>query len=141
MKPQPITENESSELVLDSYVLYIHNQQCAACGALERFSQCYEVWLHPTKTRSSNLRDLRPVVGGLKPLNMVQIAVPDKKIPVCAMCVSYYFLQGKFPAEKKISTEAWADTLRRKYAPPSAEPKIARTSDATPKMVPSLDQI
>jgi len=140
MHQQRMSESESHELALDSYVMYIHNHDCAACGCTEQFSQLFEVWLHPTKTRLSNFRDLRPVVGlQLKPLALRYIEVAHIQIPLCSDCVEHY----RAPAGEKsepISSVAWSETLKRKYAPPSAEPKVAKQS--TPqKAVPTLDQI
>lgn len=143
-KPQQITETESRELLLDSYVTYVHSHHCANCGGITTFAQCFEVWLHPTKTRNSNLRDLRPIVGpSLKPLNMSRLDVPPKVVPICHYCVDNYKVVGRPEITTvKSSTEAWQETLRRKYAPPPAEPKVAKTTAPAPaKAVPTLDQI
>jgi hypothetical protein len=139
----PVTETESKELLLDSYVTFIHKHYCANCGTVETFSQVFEVWLHPTKTRSTNLRDLRPVVGlRLKPLNMTQLMAPEIQIPLCYSCISRYRVVGRPEiVTVKANNEQWQETLRRKAAPPSAEVKVAKTGAATPKAVPSLDQI
>ena len=143
--PQTITESESHELALDSYVLYAHTNNCANCGKMEKYSQLYEVWLHPTKTRNSNLRDLRPVAGKLKELPIYQVAAAPRAIPVCTECATGApRCAGGRPIQvMPLSREAWAETLKRKYAQPTAaEVKVARTT-ATPsrKVVPTLDQI
>lgn len=140
-----ITESESKDMVLDSYVTYIHAHTCSSCGCVESFSQVFEVWLHPTKTRTTNLRDLRPVVGlALKPLNMAIIKVPPKMIPICCACAGSYKVVGR-PEMVTVhaNMDSWQETLRRKYAPPSAEPKIAKTAahSSSTKTVPRLDQI
>ena len=138
-KPQ-ITASESQELALDSYVMYIHNHECTACGCCEQFSQIFEVWLHPTKTRLTNFRDLRPAVGALKPLPLRYIEAPHQTIPICSDCVSLYRApQGE--RIKPISNMDWQETLKRKYAPPAAEPKVAKQSASPQKAVPTLDQI
>jgi hypothetical protein len=142
----PTTETESKEMLFDSYVTIIHKHICTTCNMVEVFSQCFEVWLHPTKTRSSNLRDLRPVVGThLKPMNMAQINAAERRIPICHRCVASYRVVGRPEiVTVKASNEQWQETLRNKYAPPpKAEVKVARASAAavTPKAVPSLDQI
>jgi hypothetical protein len=140
---QTVTENESRELRLDSYVTYIHHRVCANCATTETFAQCFEVWLHPTKTRNSNLRDLRPVVGDLKPLNMAVLNCPEKKIPICHACAASYRVVGRPEVVTVLSTnDQWQETLRRKYAPaPAADPKVATKSSASPRVIPSLDQI
>lgn len=139
---KPITESESKELLLDSYVMYINNHHCAACGALERFSQCFEVWVHPTKTRTTGLRDLRPISGRLKDLPLAVLAANEKVVPICYKCSWTHQNRGKpTVAQPPLSREAWAETLKRKYAPTPNEPKIATRSAASPKMVPTLDQL
>ena len=139
-----ITESESRELALDSYVLYAHTNNCANCGNTEKYSQLYEVWLHPTKTRNSNLRDLRPVAGKLRDLPIYQVAAVPRAIPVCTECATGApRAAGGRPIQvMPLSREAWAETLKRKYAAPAPEPKVAKTT-ATPsrKVVPTLDQI
>ena len=139
---QPITESESREMMLDSYVTYIHRHECATCQNVETFSQCFEVWLHPTKSRNTNLRDLRSVIGDLKPLNMAVLKAQPKKIPICAACVDHYKVVGK-PEIVTVRTDSgsWQETLRRKYAPPAAEGKVAKPTTTATKVVPTLDQI
>ena len=140
---QTVTETESRELLLDSYVTYIHNHHCANCGQTETFAQCFEVWLHPTKTRSSNLRDMRPVIGpALKPLNMAVLQAPERKIPICHHCAANYRVVGRPEIVTVRSTnDQWQETLRRKYAPAPTEPKVATRSSVPPKVIPTLDQI
>ena len=145
-KPAPITENESKELLFDSYVTYINTHQCAACGSIETFSQCFEVWLHPTKSKTSSFRDLRPVVGtSLKPMNMAVIRAPARMVPICHHCATRYRVQGR-PEQVAVAmnNDAWHETLRRKAAAaaPPAEVKVANKSATAPsKVVPRLDQI
>ena len=136
-----ITESESRELALDSYVLYAHTNNCANCGNTEKYSQLYEVWLHPTKTRSSNLRDLRPPAGKLKDLPIFQVAAAPRAIPICTECATRApRAAGGRPIQvMPLSREAWAETLKRKYAPPAASPPKA--APPTRKVVPTLDQI
>jgi hypothetical protein len=140
-KPNQITETESRDMMLDSYVTHIRNHRCTNCGQTETFTQCFEVWLHPTKTRSSNLRDLRAVVGDtLKPLNMAVLTVPEKKIPICHHCASQYRVVGRPEIVIARSTnEQWQETLRRKHAQAQTE-KVAKPA-APVKTVPRLDQI
>ena len=138
-KPQ-ITASESQELALDSYVMYIHNHECSTCGCCEQFSQIFEVWLHPTRTRLSNFRTLRPIVGALKPIGLHYIELQHTTIPICSDCVPLYRApQGE--KNKPISSVAWEETLKRKYAPQAAEPKVAKQSATPQKAVPTLDQI
>jgi hypothetical protein len=139
-KPNQITESESRDMLLDSYVTYIHNHHCSNCGQVETFAQCFEVWLHPTKTRTSNLRDMRPVVGPLKPLNMAVLNAPDRKIPICHHCAANYRVQGRPEiVTVKSTNDQWQETLRRKYAPAPTE-KVAKPA-APARAVPTLDQI
>jgi hypothetical protein len=140
-RPQPITESEHSALLFDSYVTYIHRHDCVACGSTETFSQCFELWVHPTKTQLSSLRDLRPVTGApdLTQVSMAVLNAPRKKIPVCHECV---VRQAGPRVVIPASNAAWQETLRRKYTSDQQEPKVAvkSTSPAT-KAVPRLDQI
>jgi len=139
VKPQ-ITESESRELRLDSYVTYVHHHHCRNCGCDETFSQIYEVWLHPTSTRITTFKDLRPLAGlELLPLHMARIDVQVKQIPLCCQCVGTYRARGQGP--KVVTNQEWQETLRRKYTAQAEEEKIAKTSSATPKAVPRLDQI
>jgi hypothetical protein len=72
---------------------------------------------------------------------MAKIAVPPRKIPLCYNCVEDYRAAGQ-PETTTITTEAWQETLRRKYAPPpKAEPKVARADASPSKTIPSLDEI
>jgi hypothetical protein len=136
---QQISETESKEMILDSYVTHIHTHTCSACGGKERFSQIFEVWCHPTKTRSTRLTSLRPVVGlDLKPLNMAIVPVPAKQIPICCSCASSYRVVGKPElVTVQSSNDRWQETLHRKYAEP---PKPAQPA-APAKIIPSLDQL
>ena len=137
--PQTISESESRELALDSYVLYAKHQKCITCGRTEHHSLMFEVWLHPTKTRSSNLRDLRPVKLPLKQLDIFCIQTKSVEIPVCVACVGSQKASYK---ANTVSSEEWTETLKRKYAAAPQEVKVAKTT-ATPsrKVVPTLDQI
>jgi hypothetical protein len=135
-----ITESESRDMMLDSYVTYIHNNTCTSCGQTETFAQCFEVWLHPTKTRTTNLRDMRPVVGVLKPLSMTVLNAPNRTIPICHYCAPHYRVVGRPEIVTVRSTsDQWQETLRRKYEPAQTE-KVAKPA-AQAKTVPSLDQI
>jgi hypothetical protein len=141
-KPNQITESESRDMLLDSYVTYVHTHHCTNCDGIETFSQCFEVWLHPTKTRTSNLRDMRPVVGPLKPLNMTVLSAPGRNIPICHRCAASYRVVGRPEIVTVQSTNnQWQETLRRKYAPAPTEPKVAARSSTPAKVIPSLDQI
>src|SRR5215471_5146208 len=135
---QQISENESKEMLLDSYVTHIHIHECN-CGAFETWSQVFEVWCHPTKTRTTRLTLLRPVVGlELKPLSMTVVQVPRKRIPICHRCAHGYKVTGKPEiVTVQSSNERWQETLHRKYAEPSKAPAPA----APVKAVPRLDQI
>ena len=136
----PITESESHELALDSYVMYLNLQTCATCGATEKWSQIYEVWLHPTKTRLSNFKDLRPISGPLKPsLSIAALQTRAKSIALCSHCVPYI---PKVTGHRIIASSAeWEETLKRKYAAPAAqEPRVAKRT--TPqRAVPTLDEL
>jgi len=137
---QQISENESKEMVLDSYVTHIHTSECNKCGTHEVWSQVFEVWCHPTKTRSTRLTSLRPVVGlDLKPLNMAIVDVPTKRIPICHHCAHAYKVVGK-PEVVTVasSNQRWQETIQRKYAEP---PKPQASPAPATKAVPRLDQI
>jgi hypothetical protein len=139
---QTVTETEHKELLLDSYVTYIYRNYCSNCGGVETFAHCFEVWLHPTKTRNSNLRDLRPIVGALKPLKMTVLNAPEKQIPICHECAGRYRVAGRPELVTVQSTnDQWQETLRRKYAPAPSEPKVATKSSASPRIIPRLDEI
>jgi hypothetical protein len=67
-----------------------------------------------------------------------EVAVKPRHLPVCKACA----IVAVAPAVSNVvplSREAWAETLRRKYAPQATEIKVAK---ATPtKVVPTLDEI
>jgi hypothetical protein len=129
-----LTESDQGELRLDSYLMYIHNTHCVRCHSGERYGQLYEVWIHPTKTRLSGFRELRPAHGALRDgLHINYVEIPERLISICSDCVRDY----KVPAESTaatnvISAQEWAETLRRKYSPAPAEPKAPRAAAASP---------
>jgi len=131
-----LSEGESRQLVFDSYVLHAHAQTCLGCGSTERYTQIYEVWVHPTKS----IQNLRPVAGTINSAKPIyQVAVKPRAIPVCVACATISVYQSAPDNVIPVSREAWAETLRRKYAPQAAETKVAK---ATPtKVVPTLDEI
>jgi hypothetical protein len=141
-----ISETESHELALDSYVMYLHTQTCATCRAAESWSQIYEVWTHPTKTRTSNYRELRPLGGKTlkQDLPIAALARKPMTVPICTICVNHH--APKFGMKVVVSETEWQETLKRKYAAPTAEPRVAKpttpSGSAKPKqMIPTLDQI
>lgn len=132
-KPLPITESVAEELILDSYVMHRHHQLCMNCECGEDFSLMYEVWVHPTKTRTTGYRQLKRIILPFKQdLDVRVIDLPQQKVPLCTECVERHTPHGAtvFPA---CSPEGWAETLRKKYTP---EPKLATT-----KTEPTLDQL
>jgi hypothetical protein len=139
MQHHPITESESRELALDSYVMQINHHICTNCGQAEKFSQLFEVWCHPTKTRTTGLRDLRPAAKIRSDLPIAVVTRRERQIPLCLSCITA--IRPICPAVAPISNAAWAETLKRKYAPPAAEVKVAKTTTPAAKAVPTLDQI
>ena len=137
---QQISESEHNDMLLDSYVTHIHTHHCSRCGDQETFSQIFEVLCHPTKTRTTKLTSLRPVVGlELKPLNLAVIQVPSKLVPICHRCAGSYKVVGKPEIiTVQSSNDRWQETLRRKYSEPAKE---AAKPPTAPKAVPTLDQI
>jgi hypothetical protein len=135
-----ITEAEAVELTLDSYLMQIHNTTCL-CGSGERYGLLYEVWTHPTKTRTSGFRELRPARGRLRDLPIAYVEMPEHGQPVCSDCVQNY----KTPTNKEsipaISAQAWAETLKRKYAPEVKQPKVARSAGAAGIPAPTADEL
>lgn len=134
-KPK-LSESEAAELQLDSYVMHIHNHRCLACDCVERFSHLFEVWIHPTKTRTTALNVLKPAMS-LQHLPIAYIDLPELPIPVCSDCIETFqhreLATSVLPAADPAS---WRETLRRKYTPaPAAKPA------AEPKKEPSLDQL
>lgn len=137
-KLSPLSESEAIEMQLDSYVMHRGRQHCSNCDCLESYSTIFEVWIHPTKTPRTGLTSLRLHASPtLKNLPMSHLTLPVREIPVCDDCVEWY--EGIVSFSKTIghaSREAWADTLRRKYAPAPA----TTTSQPSTKE-PSLDTL
>lgn len=138
IKPHPqLTEGDASLLTLDSYVMHIRTHQCTSCQCGERFSSLFEVWTHPTKTRTSNLHVLRAVTQpALKDLAIVYIELPATSVPLCSECVNTFVHPNRISTIGVASREAWAETLRRKYTPEPVADKTASTKPA-----PSLDML
>lgn len=130
-----VTESDAALLTHDSYVMHIRTQHCTSCSCGERFSTMFEVWTHPTKTRSTGLNVLRPVLGTiLKDLTIAYIELPMIVIPLCSECVDTFVHPNRTSTIGVASREAWADTLKRKYTPdPVASPKG--------KVEPTLDML
>src|SRR5215472_5540714 len=125
------TEAETHELVHDSYLMRIHNTCCARCGSGERYQELFEVWIHPTKTATTGLKQMRPVMTDqLKDMHIAYIEMPDARIPICSDCISTYKCATDQTPTKACTPEAWADTLKRKYQPQRHEVKIARSAGA-----------
>ena len=118
-----LTETDSTELQLDSYVMHIHNTLCAHCDSGERYGEMFEVWTHPTKTRLSGYRQLKPQASGpLKDLPITYLSLPTRQVMVCSDCIDTYQSPSSREPIQAISAQAWAETLKRKYTPqPTAE--------------------
>lgn len=121
--PPSITESDAALLFHDSYVMHMNTQLCESCKCGERFSQLFEVWVHPTKTRATNLHVLRKAIGlVLKDLEIAYIDLPPIRIPLCTECVNTFVHPNRTSTIGLGSREAWAETLRRKYTPEPASP-------------------
>jgi hypothetical protein len=130
---QKPTMSDRSEMIHDSYVMHIHNQKCSSCGHLERFNHFYEVWIHPSKTRLTGMKDLRPA-NSLKPkFSVTYIDLPPRPIPVCTECVK--LIEREDHMIITANPAQWAETLKRKYAPAPSTP------DKPVKTTPTLDQL
>lgn len=130
MQPK-LTETEAIELKLDSYMMQIHHTTCLRCKSGEQYSQLFEVWIHPIKTRHTGYRDLRPATQFLRDLPMSYIELPTRAIPICSDCVHTYQCSAAPIPANAASNAAWAETLKRKYAAAPVEIKIARASQST----------
>lgn len=138
MQPTQISESDSNALVFDSYVMHVNCNVCNGCGTEEIWSKLWEVWVHPTKVRTTGMRKLcEPTGPNDQSKRLAIIKVPRKFVPICSECV--VARRGKDDIAP-ISNEAWADTLKRKYAPAASEVKVAKPT-APAKVVPTLDQI
>jgi hypothetical protein len=129
-----LSESEVSELQLDSYVVHIHQQACLNCDCRERFSHLFEVWTHPTKTRTTGFRDLRLTSDQPRDLPIAVVELPERSIPLCSDCAETYDRPG-LPAIQPISRSDWEATLKRKYTP---EPPAPRPQS---RPTPTLDQL
>jgi hypothetical protein len=137
-----LTESDQGELRLDSYLMYIHNTHCVRCHSGERYGQLYEVWIHPTKTRLSGFRELRPAHGALRDgLHINYVEIPERLISICSDCVRDYRAPAADTATNVVSAQEWAETLRRKYSPEPKETKIARASGSSEIPAPTPDQL
>jgi len=135
------SENEAKELVHDSYVMHIHTNVCRHCGCGERYQTMFEVWTHPTKTHTTGLKQMRPLMTDqLKDLHIAYIELPDQAIPICSDCIQTYKSATDKTPQLAADAGAWADTLRRKYTPEKKEVKIARQY-AAGKQIPTLDEL
>lgn len=133
-----ITESDASEMLLDSYVMHRSFQRCAHCDSMEQYSTIFEVWTHPTKTRTTGLTSLRlfSSMHGLKNLPLAFIDLPVRVIPTCSDCIEQYeIISGETPIPHS-SREAWAATLKRKYTP---EP--SRSESPAKRQEPGLDML
>lgn len=139
--PRPlsqVTESDAALLFHDSYVMHIKTHLCTSCQCGERFSQLFEVWAHPTKTRKTNLHVLRAVTSlQLKDLEIVYIELPQTTVPLCSECVNTFVHPNRVSTIGVASRAAWAETLRRKYAP--AEPAEGPSNRA--KHTPTLEDL
>ena len=129
-----LTEADSSALTLDSYIMHVKSQLCRHCDGGAEWGELYEVWTHPTKTRSSALHVLRSASIIRDGMSVAYIKLPTASVPVCSECISTYRAPMlDTPSIEAPTRAAWNETLRRKYAP---EPASAKT-----KAEPSLDSL
>lgn len=126
-----ITETDNTELVLDSYLMQIHQNSCR-CGSGERYGQMFEVWTHPTKTRLNGFRMLKPAGNGplRAGLPVAYVDMPRQHNVICSDCVQHYQPAPKVQAIPALSEQQWAETLRRKYTPEPSAPKVAKSAGA-----------
>lgn len=135
-----LTESDASELTLDSYLMHIYQTNCLRCGSGERYGQLFEVWTHPTKTRLSGFRELRPARGALRDLPIAYVEMPERANPICSDCVHTYQSPTNKPT-RPLSSQEWAETLKRKYTPEPKVVHIARKSEDRTIPAPTPDQL
>lgn len=134
---KPLTATEDRELLLDSYVLHVNTQVCVTCGSCERYSILFECWAHPKK----KLTRLSRVDGqALKRLAVNHINQPQRSIPMCAKCVGKFDSTDRTPLPP-CTPEAWAETLRRKYAEPAASQAKPQPASKPTRAVPTLEDL
>jgi hypothetical protein len=130
-----INEVEAKALKLDSYVMHIHTQICQNCSCGERFSQLFEVWTHPDKTRTTGFRKLQPAQRLDHSLDVAFIELPEAQIPICSDCVDQYEIRPEEKPIRAISRLEWEQMLKRKHTPAPAP------SQSTKPAPPTLDQL
>lgn len=132
-----LTEAEATALQLDSYVMHIRSQHCVNCAAGAEWSELYEVWTHPTKTRISSLNVLKPTAMLQGGMEIVYIRLPIATVPICSECVATITtadLPRPLPAANR---SQWSDTLRRK----AVEREEAALRAPRPIAIPSLGDL
>lgn len=134
-KAQLISESTAAEMVIDSYVVHRSTQSCKTCLSVECYSTIFEVWVHPTKTRTTGVRSLKLSVGELKNLPIAIVDLPERAVPTCYDCVETYAPHGSTPIPPA-SRLAWEETLKRKYAAPEPARSAPRESH-----IPTLESL
>lgn len=139
LRPQ-ISEAEAAALQLDSYVMHIKGQLCLHCSAGAEWSELYEVWTHPTKTRISALNVLKPTATLQGGLAIVYIRLPVTSVPICSECVEKLTVDDLPRAIPATTRSQWAETVRKKAVDRDAEARVAARTAPT-RHVPTLGEL
>lgn len=132
-QPQ-LSESQAAALVHDSYLVQIHQNLCTNCACGEQFISLFEVWVHPTLTGQTKYAVKRPTTTIKPGLEIVYLGMPEVQMPICSECVTTYTVDSA-KAQPVATREAWAETLRRKYAAPEPERK------APARHIPTLGEL
>jgi hypothetical protein len=135
-KPQEPPGATTADFVLDSYIMHIKGTLCTHCHSEAKWSEVSEVRIHRQRNAVRRLVPAKTLYAGL---SVAVIHIPATEIPICRECVGARALSPSQCKQRALDEESWRQTLKRKYAAPSAEPRIAERSPA--RSAPSLDQI
>lgn len=141
--PRPLTEGESAQFELSSYVLISRSHACASCTQIQTYSDINEVWTHPTKTALSNAKILK-AARTIKPgYPIASVATPVVSIPICHECIdgADFFPEQTHESGREfppLSMTEWASTIQRKALQAQDERREAAKAS---RPAPSLDML
>jgi hypothetical protein len=124
------SEPQSSEFILDSYIMHRKDTRCTRCASISTTSETFEVQVHPTR----GIRRLVPAKSLSPGFSIGLSTLQVKEQPCCFIC--YDTLPQEERGAQYLSEDEWRNTLRRKYARPETG-----TAKVASKEGPSLEDL
>lgn len=122
------------DMMAHSYLLRVTPILCT-CGSQHQNIETFKVYVHPSLTRSTGLRDLRPVTEAQADLPIGHTILQPRRVAFCPSCVNID-RPGDVPLPAPITDAAWARAIKASQQPPKA---VSTVSTPKPQTAADID--